>query len=524
MSADIIEGFLCPICMKDLGTVTQLQGHFEDEHSSEDKAVFQQLKGFFDKAKKKILGDRLEAEAATPGEFTKGEELAGMSGYIPSWWEDQEIGQTRSHTDTFRSVRDTRVSHFVVETNKLLIRLDKLLGPESPTDPKKRKAFEKMIVRWVPDSEVPACLNCSRSFGLLTRRHHCRLCGGIMCDRCSEFMSSSYAQKLINPSHSFSGEGFLKRTNSNTSLNSLLDIDGESAMRICKTCRHLLERRDNMAELRNTKPQIVQIYDKMKACIQEAEQIIPEYMPMVESLSQGENEYTYAQAQVLRTKLVRLYETIDQLSKKILIWGSKEQQPNSRQMHLQKSIRLYASHFMQENLMGLQSLPTEEEYNKLREARAAEMQRKIAAERQAAMEAQERERQEREKLEKERQLKELGLQSQGSPKLGHRRVASGGDKRRLLGTKVPLSLTVKSHTRNSSDTNVGAGWKPSEEALKVSKASDPMLQQMEIIRNYIRQAKQAQRADEVLMLEQNLRDLHTEYLRQQQQHKSQPDS
>lgn len=45
MCADIIEGFLCPICMKDLGTVTQLQSHFEEEHSSEDKAVFQQLKG-----------------------------------------------------------------------------------------------------------------------------------------------------------------------------------------------------------------------------------------------------------------------------------------------------------------------------------------------------------------------------------------------------------------------------------------------------------------------------------------------
>lgn len=47
MSADIIEGFLCPICMKDLGTVSQLQGHFEEEHSSEDKALFQQLKGIF---------------------------------------------------------------------------------------------------------------------------------------------------------------------------------------------------------------------------------------------------------------------------------------------------------------------------------------------------------------------------------------------------------------------------------------------------------------------------------------------
>ena len=43
--AEIIEGFLCPMCMKDFGTVTQLQHHFEDAHNAEDKAVFQQLKG-----------------------------------------------------------------------------------------------------------------------------------------------------------------------------------------------------------------------------------------------------------------------------------------------------------------------------------------------------------------------------------------------------------------------------------------------------------------------------------------------
>ena len=33
------------MCMKDFGTVTQLQHHFEDAHNAEDKAVFQQLKG-----------------------------------------------------------------------------------------------------------------------------------------------------------------------------------------------------------------------------------------------------------------------------------------------------------------------------------------------------------------------------------------------------------------------------------------------------------------------------------------------
>ena len=43
----IREGFLCPICMRDLGTVLDLQKHFEDSHSNEDKDVVDQLKGMF---------------------------------------------------------------------------------------------------------------------------------------------------------------------------------------------------------------------------------------------------------------------------------------------------------------------------------------------------------------------------------------------------------------------------------------------------------------------------------------------
>ena len=44
-----------------------------------------------------------------------------------------------------------------------------------------------------------------------------------------------------------------------------------------------------------------------------------------------------------------------------------------------------------------------------------------------------------------------------------------------------------------------------------------MIQQMNIIRSYIKQAKQAGKLDEVQMLEQNLKELQNEYLRQQRQ-------
>ena len=57
-----------------------------------------------------------------------------------------------------------------------------------------------------------------------------------------------------------------------------------------------------------------------------------------------------------------------------------------------------------------------------------------------------------------------------------------------------------------------SGWKP--DAANTSAAyhgEDPMVQQMNIIRGYIRQAQEARRWDEVHMLEENLRELQQEY-------------
>eukprot|EP00892_Ulva_mutabilis_P011775 jgi/Ulvmu1/8970/UM005_0061.1 len=38
---------------------------------------------------------------------------------------------------------------------------------------------------WQKDSETKACYECAREFNLFVRKHHCRMCGGIHCDRCS---------------------------------------------------------------------------------------------------------------------------------------------------------------------------------------------------------------------------------------------------------------------------------------------------------------------------------------------------
>eukprot|EP00808_Paulinella_micropora_P023249 g9438.t1 len=44
-------------------------------------------------------------------------------------------------------------------------------------------------VPWVPDLMASKCWLCQVEFGLLLRRHHCRICGNVLCDACSNLKS-----------------------------------------------------------------------------------------------------------------------------------------------------------------------------------------------------------------------------------------------------------------------------------------------------------------------------------------------
>lgn len=42
------------------------------------------------------------------------------------------------------------------------------------------------FVGWVINSEMNYCMVCSTAFGMFTYQHHCKACGNIVCDTCSQ--------------------------------------------------------------------------------------------------------------------------------------------------------------------------------------------------------------------------------------------------------------------------------------------------------------------------------------------------
>ncbi|KAF2360255.1 Rabenosyn Rab binding domain [Trinorchestia longiramus] len=476
VEGNVMEGFLCPVCLQDLTSIAQLQVHFEEKHSSEDKAVLNSLKSIFTKAKKFLNDSELEDDNSSTSLlpdsrvvsgkifnniFSNSTASHGAQNHNDPWnWHANPKGPQRSHTSLFKNARSDRIDAYVAETNKLLLRLDKLLT-DIPSDSVKRKAQERELVPWVDDACVPLCPDCGRAFNALARRrHHCRLCGAIMCHNCSLFLSMSFAMRQ-----------------------------------------------------RHFQPLLSLLYHKLMNDRAALERLLPQYRTMTRSLWSGESLHKLNDACELRMRLLRLGDSINATAQKIKTLGPVEEPRQEgdvehrpslgpRQELLQKSIYQSSAAFLKTNVLGLEKLPTAEELRQLQAERREVTARRLAEERKAEERAELRAEQ---ALLKRRQRDAESSSSRSSRDRVSNTSSSSSSPR---SGAPPSSLPCKG------SGSVGEeGWGGDSDAHVVTVTDDPVVQQMNIIRNYIKQAREACRYEEVSTLEKNLKELQAEYRR-----------
>ena len=387
------------------------------------------------------------------------------------------------------------------------------------TDPERRKIHEMNIVTWANDADVALCPSCAKSFNIGRRRHHCRLCGAIMCHDCSGFLELTYAKKLINPvnlenlDEPVVGRGVVSGSSTSDSniagnktliaklsgASSLLNLTignlkesnnaQEVQIRVCGDCKRLLDKRNRQVEDRHAKPLIKSYYEKLKEFQIEADKLIPTYIKMCDSLRNGETTYRLDDGKTVRLKLMKLTDAINVVSRKIQELDVVEEKPLPPSLPLQNKLRLFASQYIREVMCGLPNLPREEELEKLQEERHRQLQREI-------------------ELEKRNQLMSLSARSpivseasnagQSPSKLNKKTASSSRNK-----TNSPKNDEVVSHDQ---------GWGIQNVMLDDDvKGMDPILVQISILRDYIRQAREDHRYEEVNMLENNLKQLEIEY-------------
>ncbi|CAB0032995.1 unnamed protein product [Trichogramma brassicae] len=450
-----MEGFICPICMTDFKTPVLLTKHFEEYHK-DDPEILRSLKGHI-----------------------------------------------RSHTKYFKEIRNTRLERFTTENNKLLIRLDKLLN-QLPTDPIERKAYEQAIVPWMDDKDARLCLTCAKSFNLTRRKHHCRLCGVMMCHGCSLFLSLEKALSVTQDDSALSpttenksftnrfvrtGIGLTKlvRSPSSGSLNTVLsmmsDSNAEQFFRVCQHCMNLLDSQERLKARHFEKPIVYQYYEKMQSQIKDANKLLDTYHKMWQSLNEGESTYRLVDAQMVRGKIAKIGDNIDVISKRIatLVTISDDSSAMLKQEYrLNQMVRSSAMLFLKNNLLRAPPVPTEEEYEKIKRDRQDRIKAQIAYERQL----------EQQQLEKQREIQRERHQDRS---------------------------IIKSPT---TPTNQSQGWgtsnRPTGNMMISSTSIDPFVEQMSNLKFYIKQAREECKFEEVATLEKNLKELQSAYFAMQQ--------
>ena len=223
-------------------------------------------------------------------------------------------------------------------------------------------------------------------------------------------------------------------------------------------------------------------------------------------------------------------------SKDLLSLGDSD--PSQRSAKLSRGIRVFASTYLQENLLTLPALPTHVKLRQIREAKEREAQERI------------KELERRRELQRQQEAargagvdgaqKERGVETSMSVAVtvevaeGETGGAGGGgqpEKRKLqdrflqlstkFGVKVGNISFKKDSTMNGprpKRLDSGSGWMGDSIAVgSVDSAEDPFLLQKQQLLSFIHQARQANRMDEVQALEASLLDIERAMAEEQQQ-------
>ncbi|KAG1868796.1 FYVE zinc finger-domain-containing protein [Suillus tomentosus] len=217
------------------------------------------------------------------------------------------------------------------------------------------RAAEQRITPWQDDAAVSKCPLCVASFHPLTnRKHHCRLCGTIICSLppklpqrqspCSVLFVVDAKTRRIEEV----GEGVdygVRRAGAGEEEKFLRGV------RICRSCRPVLTRQQYWQEMASVPP-FVRFYDAFISLEKEIEDAIPQFQDLLLTLSNDDQPTKEASA--ARKRLLDAFAQYDVLAKRIRDIPCNT---GSSQNHVQLAVLSRANLFLQKHMFPLQSLP-----------------------------------------------------------------------------------------------------------------------------------------------------------------------
>ncbi|KAG8692578.1 carboxypeptidase Y-deficient [Ceratobasidium sp. 395] len=218
------------------------------------------------------------------------------------------------------------------------------------------RAAEQAITKWEDDKDVSACPICITSFHPLTnRKHHCRLCGRVVCSlppkaptrpvTCSLLIVADPRTHKIDevPDMIAYGvtldekerQGFLK------------------GVRVCRTCRSVVAKQQYHMEAA-TVPAFSRVYQAMLRLEAEIEEELPQFQELVLSIKTGNHSVSTAATAAARKSLIDRFHEYDRLAKRLQALPCP---PGGSQERVQLAVAARANVFLQKHMFPLQTLP-----------------------------------------------------------------------------------------------------------------------------------------------------------------------
>ncbi|KAI9493191.1 FYVE zinc finger-domain-containing protein [Zychaea mexicana] len=195
---------------------------------------------------------------------------------------------------------------------------------------------EQSVTKWEDDKSVVQCPLCASTFTITNRKHHCRLCGRIVCGniRCSKMIPL-----FINMSSDF------------------FDEEPVGDTRACRDCQRAVFRRKLRHEEAMHPMPIIQLYHQLTLTRQNIEKLLPRFHDIIliidkEKITHQSKE-TYQTAAKIRKSLLDSFALYDTLAKSIKTLPARS--PSFRR--LQANVCTAASMYLQQNMLPLQMLP-----------------------------------------------------------------------------------------------------------------------------------------------------------------------
>ena len=269
----------------------------------------------------------------------------GRQGYL------SDKGRVRDRTPEFKRWRQTKMERLGLEASLRMKRLGQLKEHYQRREMKAKRGSwwfmglggveeEVRVCGWQPDETMTHCPGCWKPFHtLLLRRHHCRLCGCVLCDGCSQWVPLTVDEP----------------------------VKDDDVVRSCPECfRWVIERPRYQALNRGITEgnAMVQLYEQIQSCKSELDRRLPEFnqllMEIKTSTAETQEstkkmmELKFKQATTLRQALVALFHQMEVTAQRMV----EQSQSKSGTEHMcARSVGRMVNGYLQNHMFTLQLLP-----------------------------------------------------------------------------------------------------------------------------------------------------------------------